>query len=76
MITLINAVGYGKPETIIETKNYKVMEKEEAWHDVPPSFQEMLPVARRMVKQQIKNELVDYLKQKKGLDLEKNAPDK
>ena len=28
----------------------KVIEKEEAWRDAPPSFQEMLPVARKMVK--------------------------
>ena len=42
----------------------KVMEKEEAWRDVPPSFQEMLPVARKMVKDQVKNELNEYLKQK------------
>ena len=42
----------------------KVMEKEEAWRDVPPSFQEMLPVARKMVKDQVKNELTEYLKQK------------
>jgi hypothetical protein len=40
------------------------MEKEEAWRDVPPSFQEMLPVARKMVKDQVKNELTEYLKQK------------
>jgi hypothetical protein len=54
----------------------KVMEKEEAWRDVPPSFQEMLPVARKMVKDQVKNELNEYLKQKQGLDLENNAPDR
>ncbi len=52
------------------------MEKEEAWRDVPPSFQEMLPVARKMVKEQVKNELAGYLKQKQGLDLEHNAPDR
>jgi hypothetical protein len=52
------------------------MEKEEAWRDVPPSFQEMLPVARKMVKDQVKNELNEYLKQKQGLDLENNAPDR
>jgi hypothetical protein len=42
----------------------KVMEKEEAWRDIPPSFQEMLPVARKMVKEQVKNELSEYLKLK------------
>jgi hypothetical protein len=42
----------------------KVMVNEEAWRDVPPSYQEMLPIARKMVKDQVKNELADYLKQK------------
>ena len=42
----------------------KVIELEEAWRDVPPTFQEMLPVARKMVKEQVKNELAEYLKLK------------
>jgi hypothetical protein len=35
----------------------KVLWQEEAWRDVPPIFQEMLPIARKMVKEQVKNEL-------------------
>jgi hypothetical protein len=36
----------------------------------------MLPIARKMVKEQVKNELVAYLRQKQGLDLEHNATDR
>jgi hypothetical protein len=54
----------------------KVNEKEEAWRDIPPTFNEMLPIARKMVKEQVKQELNEYLKLKQGLDLEHNAPDR
>ena len=59
-----------------ETRLRKVMEKEEAWRVFPPSFQEMLPVARKMVKDQVKHELADYLRLQQGFDLEHNAPDR
>ena len=29
----------------------KVLEREEAWRDIPPTFNEMLPIARKMVKE-------------------------
>jgi hypothetical protein len=42
----------------------QAIEKEEAWRDVPPSFQEMLPVARKIFKEKVKDNLAEYLKQK------------
>lgn len=68
-----------EPDTVVyqqrqETVIVKAMEKEEAWRDVTPSFQEMLPVARKIFKNQVKSNLVEYLKQKQGMDLKHNAP--
>ena len=48
----------------IETVLRKEKKEKEDWREVPPSFQEMLPVARKMVKEQVKNELAEYLKLK------------
>ena len=65
---------------VTEKRKQLVLDKkivhEEAFRDVPPTFTEMLPIARKMVKDQVKRELNEYLKQKQGLDLQNNAPDR
>ena len=60
------------------TEEVQVVERQQIddYIDVPPSFQEMLPIARKMIKDQVKKELNEYLRMKQNLDLENNAPDR
>jgi phosphoribosylpyrophosphate synthetase len=48
-----------------EPRTRKVVNKrivlEDDWIDVPPTFAEMLPIARKEVKHEVKRELADYL---------------
>lgn len=49
------------PEISERTVVKKVKVKEEAWRDVPCSTDELLPIARKMAKKHVKEELAMYL---------------